>query len=248
MLRPHAEITDSRSAGYVSELLASRGIPHLFGSRAFDAAPAAVTDATRTALLSLAGCGRAHWAGISQVHGCDVAVTEAPSETPHAADAHLTTMSDIALVIRVADCVPILLAADDGSVVAAAHAGWRGTVAGVVTRTVQAVTAQTGIKSDGLVAAIGPAISAAHFEVGEEVVDAFAQAGLGDTVVRSDHWPKPHIDLHAAVRRQLVNAGLRDEHIDGNDLCTYRDADLFFSYRREGEQAGRMAAVIARPS
>ena len=179
---------------------------------------------------------------VKQVHGRGV--WQPPAEpvriedTPEA-DAMITDNPLHLLVIRVADCVPILLASKDGRRVAAVHAGWRGIVAGVIPETVERFGPVAA-------AAIGPCISIDHFEVGEEVAAAFDEANLGDTVDRATH-AKPHADLRAAARLQLERAGVAG--IDTTDRCTYRDADEFFSHRRDvthrGQATtGRMAAVI----
>jgi hypothetical protein len=122
------------------------------------------------------------------------------------------------------------------------HAGWRGIVAGVVPHAVAAV-------GGDLLAAIGPCISAEHFEVGEEVATAFEEAGLGSAISRRP-GPKPHIDLRAAVRQQLIAADVHDRDIDTTTACTYGDAADYFSHRRDVAHqhlptTGRMAAVIA---
>jgi len=196
-------------------------------------------------------------AWVKQVHGSSVELIDPEpegeyGETPAAelrdryagqisADGMVTALPRVLLTIRVADCVPVLLAAEDGRVVAAAHAGWRGVVAGVVERALR-VMHEAGVNPDRVVAAIGPGISAEHFEVGEEVAAEFVRAGLA-AAVQSIAGNKPHVDLQAAVRRQLERAGVT--RIDGNDVCTFRDAGDFYSHRREGGRTGRMAAMIA---
>lgn len=179
---------------------------------------------------------------VKQVHGCEI--WQPPAEPVRAgdepeADAIITGNPLHFLVIRVADCVPILLASADGGRVAAIHAGWRGLVAGVIPETVERF-GPVGA------AAIGPCISLDRFEVGDEVAAAFDGANLGDTIGRTAHT-KPHIDLRAAARLQLQRAGVT--HVDITDRCTYRDADEFFSHRRDvthqGQPTtGRMTAVI----
>lgn len=139
------------------------------------------------------------------------------------------------LCIRVADCVPVLLASADGRQVAAVHAGWRGIVAGVI----EAAVAQM---QGELLAAVGPSIGVRHFEVGEEVASVFDAA-----FVRRDLGDRPHVDLKAAVRDRLEAAGV--EAIDLAGACTYADADDFFSHRRDVTHGGmpdtgRMAALV----
>lgn len=158
-------------------------------------------------------------------------------------DALLTADPAALLLVRVADCVPVLLATDDGRAVAAIHAGWRGVVAGVVPAAARQLAERAATEPATLIAAIGPCISPAHFEVGDEVVDAFEEAGLGDCVLR-DGFAKPHIDLPAAIARQLESLGVSSARIDRTDRCTYRDAAEFFSHRRDHGRTGRMATAI----
>ena len=148
------------------------------------------------------------------------------------------------IAIRVADCVPILLAADDGRLVAAVHAGWRGVVAKVVTETVKHMRTRFGATPDRLVAAIGPCIGEPAFEVGREVVEAFEHLFGADAPARMLPDGKGRVDLRAAVKLQLLRCGLPSDRIDVTDRCTFRDADEFFSHRRERGVTGRMAAII----
>lgn len=191
---------------------------------------------------------------VNQVHGAEVAIVDgAPvhRDSGHAptADVLATIQPGIALMIRVADCVPILLACERPRAIAAIHAGWRGIVAGVIPAAMQRIVAEFGVDRANCVAAIGPCIGVDAFEVGEEVAAALtecdAHGGLESAVVRSPRWPKPHTDLFAAARIQLQRAGLASDHIDGEPLCTHANADLFFSHRRDAGRSGRMAAVIA---
>jgi YfiH family protein len=162
------------------------------------------------------------------------------------ADAIVSLVPGVLLTIRVADCVPILLASREGTVVGAVHAGWRGIVGNVLEKAVRTMH-EAGAPPASLLAAIGPGICIEHFEVGEEVAREFEARGLGAQVrpagsVAGGIAEKPHIDLQAAARRQLLNAGVTE--IDGNELCTFHDAREFFSHRRDHGVTGRMAAVI----
>ena len=210
--------------------------------------------------------GAAHMrrAWVTQVHGRQVELLEPEPENEYAetldaelrdrfsgqteADAIVSTVPNVLLTIRVADCVPILLAgvaAGDGQAVAAIHAGWRGVVGNVIAKTVRAMH-EVGSPPAGLIAAIGPCISAAHFEVGDEVAEEFVRQGLAAAVVRSPAGgKKPHVDLQAAVRMQLETAGVQriDDH--GPEACTFSNPTDFYSHRRDHTYAGRMAALIA---
>ncbi len=187
---------------------------------------------------------------VRQVHGNAVwhpPIKPVPEHDAPQADAMVSGEPRQMLTIRTADCVPILLATADGRFVAAVHAGWRGVVANIVAASVVKLCQVAYASPEDVVAAIGPCISADHFEVGEEVASQFDAAGLGETIIRREAV-KPHIDLQAAVRRQLLTMDIPEDQIDGHDGCTYAMADSFFSYRRDGDPTGRMAAVIAASS
>lgn len=173
---------------------------------------------------------------LHQVHG--TAVVDLDRDEAPTADAVLTRRPGRVCAILVADCMPVLFAARDGSVVAAAHAGWRGLAGGVLEATVERLAIDPG----ALMAWLGPAIGPAHFEVGDEVRAAFLARDPGATVAfernARGRW---QCDLGLLARRRLTALGLREIH--GGSWCTYADAERFFSYRRDG-QCGRMAALI----
>jgi len=136
-----------------------------------------------------------------------------------------------------ADCIPIVFAAPAARVCGAAHAGWRGTVAGVATNVLARMAALGADLADVRVA-LGPSIGPCCFEVGPEVVAAF-RAALGELpglVVAGPH--KDHLDLRVATRALLERAGVRSDHIDDTPPCTKCHADRFFSYRRDGRDGG----------
>lgn len=176
-------------------------------------------------------------AWLQQVHGGNV-VTVNSAGFAGEGDALVTRTSDLALTIQVADCIPVLFADEKHHVIGAAHAGWRGVVAQIVPHTLDAMM-QMGAVADSIQVWIGPGISVRHFEVGEEVAVQFSSE-------RVDHSkPKPHVDLAAVVRDQLLDAGIQPEHIQQSDGCTFADSDLFHSFRRDKEDSGRMVAMIA---
>jgi YfiH family protein len=141
--------------------------------------------------------------------------------------------------------VPILVSSDDGRFVAAIHAGWRGVIVNVVGATVEQLCERSGAPAHSLVAAVGPCIGFEAFEVGPEVVVEFERAFGARAPVRRTDDGKGRVDLREAVKRQLRDAGLRDDHIDTTDRCTWRDWDEFFSHRRDRGITGRMCAMIA---
>ena len=157
------------------------------------------------------------------------------------ADAAATDLKGIVLGIQTADCVPILVADSRGAAVAAIHAGWRGTAARIVESTVARFREKFSLEPKDLIAAVGPHIGVCCYEVGQDVVDA-----IGDPVFFESrpHWAKLHLNLGAANRRQLINAGLHDEQIEVSSLCTRCRGDLFHSYRRDGKKTGHMLSVI----
>lgn len=183
-----------------------------------------------------------------QVHGAGVWVPPARpvklGDSPEA-DAMVTDHPLHMLTIRVADCAPILLAAEGGRIVGAIHAGWRGVVSGVVGETIEVLADRFGVRPGDLVAAVGPCIGVDAFEVGPEVVEAFEEAGLGEAVRPADGGGgKPHVDLAGAVVGQLLAAGVPSDAVECSDRCTYRDEAEFFSHRRDSGVTGRMAALI----
>ena len=183
-----------------------------------------------------------------QEHGIRVvdAVDAIKQNSPLHADACVSRAQGLACVIQTADCLPVLFRSDDGSVVAAAHAGWRGLVAGVISATVTAMGGETSAIS----AYLGPAISQKYFEVGGEVREAFlAKALETDQVSTEDCFMSSktrlghyYADLYQLARIQLRRLGVT--RIYGGDFCTYADTERFYSYRRQGARTGRMASVI----
>ncbi len=161
-------------------------------------------------------------------------------ESQTQADAMVSDVTSVVLAIRIADCVPILLATDDGRIVAAIHAGWRGVLAEVVPHTITEINIM-GVASARIIAAIGPAIGVEHFEVGPEVAEQFHTAGLGG-MVKTIGYVKPHLDLVGAIKQQLRQCGIT--RIEGGELCTFANAGDFFSHRRDHGITGRMAAII----
>ena len=192
---------------------------------------------------------------LTQVHGRAVHVARTLSTTRPEADVVVSDNPDIAIAVRAADCVPILIADAGSGAVAAVHAGWRGTAAGAAHAAVAALQREFAIRPSDLVAAIGPSIGPCCYEVGTELVDAFAAAGHARHLV--DRWfvappsrrgeherPKLRLDTWAANRDQLILAGVDEQNIHSCGLCTASHLELFPSYRVEKEGAGRMAAVI----
>ncbi len=188
----------------------------------------------------------AHLVTVYQVHGADaVTVRIAPADRPHA-DALVTDRPGLALGILTADCAPVLLADVHAGVVGAAHAGWKGALAGVTDATVIAMTA-LGADPARIVAAIGPAIARASYEVDDAFLRRFAAADPANERFFADGRAGHHrFDLEAYVAHRLSQAGVG--RIEAMGLDTYADADRFYSYRRathRGEPGyGRQIAII----
>ena len=162
-----------------------------------------------------------------------------PSSTPPQADALVTSHRKMALSIRTADCIPILIASRDGTQVAAVHAGWRGVIANVLGNAITSM--QTN--PTNLLLAIGPCIGVDAFEVGEEVASEFARTFVDRVIIRQ-LGKRPRVDLRAAVISQATSLGIPSSNIDYAELCTYRDQKFFFSHRRDNGLTGRLAAII----
>jgi len=164
-----------------------------------------------------------------------------PSNEPLEGDAAVTAVRGAVLAVQTADCVPILIADRDARVVAAVHAGWRGTAARIAERTVQFMIQKYGVSPADLMAVIGPHNAVCCYEVGDDVRDAIKAP---DVFVRKPDWTKPHLDQSRANQKQLLKAGIPENQIVTSSLCTHCRPDLFFSYRREGKHAGRLLSII----
>jgi YfiH family protein len=230
--------------------------------------------ANRAKLLKAVGAAKMSLATLRQVHS-DVAHVvcgvEDTAKTPRpACDAALTKQAGVLLSVQTADCVPILLADSKRRVIAAVHAGWRGTLARIVVKTLGRMQQEFGTRPQDVVAALGPAIGGCCYEIGPEVAKEFASQfekaaewfdgqftpqAEGElqtwlpwlTMMPPGHQPEPErakLDLRAANRWQLVDAGVLPKKIAVSGLCTKCRADLFFSYRRDGAGTGRLMAMI----
>jgi YfiH family protein len=192
---------------------------------------------------------------LNQVHGRVVLVVRAgmaPAPDRPDADALVSNDPRVAIAVRAADCVPLLFADAKTGAVAAVHAGWRGTAAGVSTAALDALGREFGSRPGDVTVAIGPSIGGCCYEVGPELVDAFAAAGHARHLV--DRWfslgstGRLSLDVAGANRDQLVLAGVPEQNIYDCGLCTAMHLDVLTSFRMEKEKAGRIAGVIrARP-
>ena len=173
-------------------------------------------------------------ASLKQIHSGNVLIGEQIGCAGEG-DALVTSHAGVPVSVRTADCYPILLADDRNRVVAAVHAGWRGTAAHIAIRTLEEMHRLYGTEAADVYAAIGPGIGECCYEVGADVARQFGQEHAG------------RIDLAAINRRQLLDSGVAEARIDVLGGCTKCDAHLFHSYRRDQSAAGRMVSYIARP-
>jgi polyphenol oxidase len=204
----------------------------------------ASVDANRRLLAEHAGYDPARLLATRHVHGTAVWRVGEPLPEDAEFDGLVCDRPGPVLGAFAADCTPILFAEHEARVSGAAHAGWRGTVAGVVQNVVRRM-AEAGARPERLRVALGPSIGPCCFEVGPEVVAEFRAAfgALPGLVVAGPR--KDHLDLRVATRATLERAGVRPEHIDDRPPCTRCEADRFFSYRRDGRDGGVHMAFIA---
>ena len=181
--------------------------------------------------LSVGWPNTTNLATTKQIHSDRVLFVESPGPQGEG-DAMISNSPGIGLAIRTADCLPILIADPKKRAVAAIHAGWRGVVSEIAPKAINAMSRQFDSKPEDLVIAIGPGIGACCFEVGPEVAVQFGMAG------------RTKIDLIGTLCRQLGRNGVSTRQISAAGLCTYCDAQLFESYRRDREAAGRMVGMI----
>lgn len=189
-----------------------------------------------------------------QTHGNEVLVADKDflssgekkqTEALYGIDALITSCRNVCLCVSTADCVPLLLYSPSG-VVAAVHAGWRGTVSKIVCRTLEVIERDFGCRMSEVKAFIGPSISVAAFEVGDEVCDEFSIAGFDmDSVsFRNEETGKFHIDLWEANRSLMVLSGMDRNNIYCSGVCTWSNYEDVFSARRLGINSGRILSGI----
>jgi polyphenol oxidase len=166
-----------------------------------------------------------------QIHSDRVLLVESPGPQGEG-DALISNRPGIDLSVRTADCLPVLIADVRNRAVAAIHAGWRGVVSEIAPKAIEAMSRQFGSKPEDLVVAIGPGIGPCCFEVGHEVAVQFGLSG------------RTKVNLVETMCRQLGRNGVSAGQISSSRLCSYCDSELFESYRRDREAAGRMIAVI----
>ncbi len=221
----------------VPELSSCPGLVHGFERRWGPGGGETRREGRDRVRAALHDAGRLHF--LQQVHGATV--LRAPWNGTPEGDAAVAGEPGLLLGIETADCLPVLIVDPGRRVAGAAHAGWRGTAASVVPRTVEALVAE-GSRPEDLVVALGPGIGPCCYEVGEELRDAFGPAG--DRFFRLGPGGRPHLDVRAINVRQLCESGVPSGRIHNVDECTSCRADLYFSYRRDGRGTGRMISFV----
>jgi polyphenol oxidase len=206
---------DTKGIYRVSELDALGWLEHGFGTRHVDI-PARFP----------------HLATLNQMHSAEWFAAEGRSGLLGQGDALLENTPGAVVAVKTADCVPLLLVDPANRAVAAVHAGWRGTAAGIARRAVEAMRGRFGTEPADLHAALGPGIGVCCFEVGAEVAERFGRTG------------RVHLDLEAENRAQLLESGVTAERIYASKICTVCEAGEFHSFRRDRERAGRMYSFL----
>ena len=231
--------------------------PHLFTTRQLSLS----SEADYQQLARAVGVD--HVVTVTQVHGTAVTVVRRGAPVPETgpeSDVLVSDSPDVAIAVRAADCVPLLMSDRVTGAVAAVHAGWRGTAARAAVAGLNALEREFGSRPADVVVAIGPSIGPCCYEVGSDLVDAFAAAGHERYLI--DRWfstlpafaegfggasrPRPplRLDVAGANRDQLILAGVPEEHIYVAGLCTAMHLDVLTSFRAEKENARRIAGVI----
>ena len=196
-----------------------------------------IVDENRARFLGRLGSTPDRLATAAQCHSADVVRVNAPVQH-ESCDSLITNRAGIMLAVTIADCVPILIYDPVQRVVAAVHAGWRGTAAGIVRATIFALQAEYGCRATNLLAYVGPGAGACCYAVGTEV------SGRFEPSVVEDRNGVAYIDLKEENKRQLMNEGVAQGRVFKSPECTICNAERFHSYRRDGNRSGRMMAVI----
>lgn len=196
-------------------------------------------------IIDIPGCTKFHPAVLNQVHSDIIRFIEEDPPSQLRGDAMMTNRPLLLLVIKTADCLPVFLVDEAHVAVAALHCGWKGTGKRLPEKVVNGMKSRFSSEPSSLVAAFGPSIGAACYEVGEDIRRMYAQAGLPDRVFRRQQHrqDKYYLDLKEANRYLLLQAGVREENIFSIDICTHCDI-RFFSYRRDREKTGRLFNFI----
>jgi YfiH family protein len=226
-------LTTKRTGGVSSKPYQSFNLAHHVGDQ-----PADVELNRQQLMTSCSELKRIQW--LEQIHS-DIAV-KAGQQTLPQADASFTDQQGLACAVMTADCLPLLVCDQQGNEVAAIHAGWRGLLNGIIEKTVQAMSSQP----EQLMVWMGPAISAAHFEVGPELREQFVNhSEAAEQAFLSSRERDGHYLANLYLLATLRLRALAVTQIYGGEHCTFADTERFYSYRRDGI-TGRMVSLIYR--
>jgi hypothetical protein len=213
-----------------------RQVPHAFG-----------TKRGYLASLPALGVDPSQLVTLMQVHGNEVLtitnVATVPPE-PRVYDAVITNQTGLALGIRTADCVPLLMADTTNGVIAAVHAGWRGLLSGVISRTLTIMCTTFGSSPRNILVAIGPGIGPCCYEVRDNIFDQFLQKHKSSNAFAQQRHGRCYLDLPSFSRLQLRDMGIPGANIETAALCTGCRNDLFYSYRRDGNTGRQLNWIM----
>lgn len=213
-------------------------------------------EANRYMLRNAFGARDASFINPLQVHGDTVvsvidggSIDEAVSRAREGADSLVVCRDDVAALLCFADCMPLIIVAPTGAF-SIAHAGWRGVVNGIVSKSIAELQQQTGCDPSSFNVYIGPYIHSCHFEVGDETRDAFSRLFGASVCIPYPQSPshRDHVDMGAAMRMTLSRSGIDPVRVADVDLCTVCNQELFFSYRGSDGRCGRHGAFAVRLS
>ena len=238
-------VSPAATRAFTVPTLLRAGLRHVFGTRDPWLAP----GVGRVTAITDEGTGRGAVAvAVTQVHGTDVLVLDTSVssglEFRGGWDALVTNQWGVWLAVRTADCVPVLVDAPDHGVIAAIHAGWRGTVAGILRGTLTAIQARFGVSPGQLRVGIGPSAGPCCYEVDAQVLDGVRRYADWESAVRPAGSAKAYLDLARLIELQATQLGIPADGVDRLGLCTICDPGRFYSYRRDGRVIGTMVSGI----
>lgn len=186
----------------------------------------------------------------NQVHGCTIYRVGKeelgngiikPQKFTDGADALMTNVPGVPLIVFAADCVPVFLLDTENKAIALCHSGWKGTAGRICEKTVLEMKKEFSTSPENILAAIGPSIGVCHFEVGDEVAEVFLEE-FGEEVLEKHE--KYHVNMQKAIEKQLAECGVLRRNIIGADICTYCNCNMLFSHRKTAGKRGVMAAIM----